>query len=245
LPWHKDGITLLGCPIGSEEYVRTCLERVYDGIARRSDQLSVIDDGLIHLQLHKFCINPMLQYFLRTTSPALTLEFAQRVDLLIWQAILDFSHMPLEERTDEALQAVFRDAQCQIALPISQGGFGITPNECVATPAFYTAVSHALRLAAAIEFAPIRDYMRSLAFLQHPLYVAYAQAREDLLAWGAVEPDSPEAQSQTSNDQLRDDSRWQAPAAEQHSRKPRPPVLPKLDDVLYHSVFTSVKDWSY
>ena len=93
-PWSREGIKLLGCPLGTDEYTRTCLQQVCDGIAHRSAQQSVVDDGLIHLQLHKFCVNAMLQYFLRTTSPELTAEFTQLVDRHMLQAILDFSEVP-------------------------------------------------------------------------------------------------------------------------------------------------------
>lgn len=237
VPWAKEGIKLLGCPLGTDQYVRTCLAQVCDGIARRSSQLSVVNDGLIHLQLHKFCVNTMLPYFLRTTSPALTAEFAQQIDRLIWTALLDFSEVPDEDRNDVLFQQSYDDGRCQIGLPISQGGFGITPNECVATPAFYKALSQSLSFAADTDFKPLRDYVASQAFRSHPLWTAYVEARQYLLGCGAVEPEPPDAESQQSQ---------QAPAhalppraaptdgpnRAKHAKKPQPPVLPILDDVL-------------
>ena len=98
----------------------------------------------------------MLQYFLRTTSPALTAEFAQLVERRMLQAILDFSEV-LRRTDDASLQEVFDDARRQIGLPILQGGFGITPNECITTPAFYAAVTHGRSFAASTDFKPIQD----------------------------------------------------------------------------------------
>ena len=58
---------------------------------------------------------------------------------------------------------------------------------------FYSGVSRALRFASSIEFTPISEYMASPAFLDHPLYLVYTKARQDLIAWGVKEPE--EAQS--------------------------------------------------
>ena len=235
MPWLKDGITLLGCPVGTDAYVSDVLNKVCDNIAERTVHYAAVDDGLVHLQLHKFSVNAMLPYFLRTTSPSLTQQHAQRVDDLIWEALLDFSEVPSDDREDDALQAVFRDARCQIALPISQGGFGITPNECVSTPAFYSAVSKALRFAASCKFDPITTYITSPDFKHHPLMQAYEQARNDLIKWGAKEPEpeQPDSASQPALQQQRAPlagDKGTAKKKDKHS----PPVLPRIDSVLTH-----------
>ncbi len=155
LPWHREGIILLGCPIGTDEFVHRTLTEVCDGIEHRASQFANIDDGLIHLQLHKFSVNSMLPYFLRTASPEVTTSHARRIDALIWKALLDFSQVPEDDREKPALGSVFANAHCQATLPISEGGFGFTPNECVATTAFYSGVSRALRFASSVHFTPI------------------------------------------------------------------------------------------
>jgi hypothetical protein len=86
-PWLKEGIIMLGCPVGTDEYIHSKLTSVCDKTAERAEQYEEVDDGLIHLQLHKFSTNAMLQYFLRTTKPALTEAHAQRVDEVIWKAL--------------------------------------------------------------------------------------------------------------------------------------------------------------
>jgi hypothetical protein len=164
-----------------------------------------VDDGLVHLQLQKFSTNAMLPYFLRTTSPALTTAHAQQVDELIWQRLLDFSEVPLEDREEESLLTVFKDARCQAALPIAQGRLGLTPNECVATPAFYTAVSKALRFAVTMKYDPISTYIVSPDFHKHLLIVAYDKAGYDLLQWGAIDdsvsqPPLPQQQAPLAGD---------------------------------------------
>ncbi len=112
---------MLGCLVGTDAYIHNKLTRVCDKIAERAEQYEEVDDGLIHLykevddglihlQLHKFSTNAMLQYFLRTTRPALTEAHAQLVDEVIWKALLDFSEVPLDEREDASLQEIFKDA---------------------------------------------------------------------------------------------------------------------------------------
>lgn len=226
IPWQRDGIVLLGCPVGTNEFVHNIFEQVCDGIEHRIEQFARVDDGLIHLQLIKFSVNSMLPYFLRTTSPELTALHARRIDDRIWRALLDFSDVPNEDRHQQALRSIFADARCQVTLSISEGGFGITPNECVATTAFYSGVSRALRFAATACFPPITDYLASPAFLSHPLYVAYAKARQDLISWGALEPE--QAQS------LDAETPPAGGTQKQLKYKHRPPVLPAIADVLVY-----------
>ena len=217
---------MLGNPVGTDEFVHNALTQVCDNISQRAADFAKVDDGLIHLQLHKFSVNFMLQYFLCTTSPATTIQHAQRIDSLIWEALLDFSEVPLEDRTSDTQRTLFADAKCQATLPISEGGFGLTPNECVATTAFYSGVSRALRFASSIKFVPITEYLASPAFLNHPLYEAYTKARQDLIDWGAVEPDQPPSSSEHSEQPSQD--------AQDSVKKPKPLVLPALADVLVH-----------
>jgi hypothetical protein len=228
IPWKRQGITVLGCPLGTDDFVQASFADICNSITQRAAQYAQVDDGLIHLQLLKFSVNNMLPYFLRTTSPGLTVPYAKNVDALIWKAILDFSDVSEQDRSSEVFRTVFQDARCQVALPIAEGGLGITPNECVATPAFYSAVSRALRFATSMEFGPVKEYLASPDFLNHPLWIAYAAARQDLISWGAQEPPppgTPEPQQEA-----------QPPPGPnaQPRREPKPITLPTLQDVLSH-----------
>jgi hypothetical protein len=91
VPWQREGVVLLGNPVGTDEFVHNTLTQVCDNITQRAAEFAKVDDGLIHLQLHKFSINSMLPYFLRTTRPTITVQHAQRIDSLNWEALLDFS----------------------------------------------------------------------------------------------------------------------------------------------------------
>jgi hypothetical protein len=226
VPWQREGVVLLGNPVGTDEFVHNTLTQVCDNITQRAAEFAKVDDGLIHLQLHKFSINSMLPYFLRTTRPTITVQHAQRIDSLIWEALLDFSEVPQADRDDDAQWVLFADAKCQVTLPISEGGFGLTPNECVATTVFYSGVSRALRFASSINFPPITEYLASPAFLNHPLYEGYAKARQDLIEWGAAEPD----QSQPSSEGAVQPSQGDLDPCKKH----KPPVLPALTNVLVH-----------
>ncbi len=121
MPWLKQGITMLGCPFGVDSYVQNVLEQVCNKISDHANDFAQVDDWLIHLQLNKFSTNAMLPYFLRTASPALTRAHVMRVDNLIWNAVLDFSDVPTDEREDPSLHATFQDARCQFLLPILEG----------------------------------------------------------------------------------------------------------------------------
>lgn len=200
------------------------MDKICDRIAHCSEQFSLVSDGLMHLQLHKFSVNAMLPYFLRTTDPALARPHAQRVDTVIWKALLDFSEVSLQDREDPLLYNTFEDARRQAAMRIAEGGFGLTPNECVAVPAFYSAVSRALRFAARCEFRPVMDFLASGAFRAMPLCELYVKARQDLITWGAEEP-APTSQPSQPHGTC---------GSSQGSKqtKPKPIVLPTLEDII-------------
>lgn len=226
IPWNREGIVLLGCPIGTDEYVHAHLQGIGDKIAQCSEQFSVVSDGLIHLQLHKFSVNAMLPYFLRTTNPSLTLPHAQRVDATVWKALLNYSEISEPDEDDPALHSIYEDARRQVGLWIAEGGFGITPNECVAVPAFYSAVSRALRFAAQCGYEPITTFLASEDFRSSPLCVQYLHARQDLITWGATEPMQHDGASQATGDSERHDGDGR--------KKPRPIILPALEDIIAH-----------
>jgi hypothetical protein len=107
---------------------------------------------------------------------------------------------------------------------IAEGGFGITPNECVTVPAFYSAVSRALRFSARCGFQPITDFLASDGFRSTPLCRSYLKARQDLITWGAKEPvvldeeqNAPETQTQTEGSK---------------KKKPKSIILPKFEDIV-------------
>lgn len=228
-PWSKEGIVLLGCPVGTDDFVQGRLEKICHKIEQCVEQFANVDDGLIHLQLHKFSVNAMLPYFLRTTNPALAAPYAQQIDALIWNALLDFSEVSPQDRNDTALQDIFQDARRQVAQRIGDGGFGITPNECVAVPAFYSAVSRALRFAAGCGFTPIQDFLASAEFLATPLCVSYVKARSDLIHCGAKEPEAEATSSQAA------DTPADGEADTAGRKKKKPVILPKLEDIIAHT----------
>ena len=66
-----------------------------------------IDDRLIHLQLLKFSVNNMLQYFLQTTGLSLTLPYAREIDTITWKVLLDYWDVPEQDRFNKDFQSVF------------------------------------------------------------------------------------------------------------------------------------------
>jgi hypothetical protein len=228
-PWSKDGVILLGCPFGTDEFVHRHMEKICDRISHCSEHFSAVGDGLIHFQLHKFSVNAMLPYFLRTANPVLSTQHAQRVDALIWKAILNYAEVSSLDSDDPSLQGVFRDARRQVAMRIGEGGFGLTPNECVVVPAFYSALSSALRFAACCGFLPISQFIASPAFRALPLCVTYVKARDDLIQWGAKEPEQQDAASQSS------EAQGDGGTNGAMRKKPKPVILPTLEDIITHT----------
>ena len=226
VPWSREGILLLGCPLGTDAYVQAHFEQVCSRIAKCSEDFAVVDDGLIHLQLHKLSVNVMLPYFLRTTDPALSASYAQRIDGIIWEALLAFSDVSDLDINDPAMSSALDDARRQAAMRLGEGGFGITPNECVTVPAFYSAVSRALRFSARCGFQPVMDFLASDSFRSTPLCESYLKARRDLIEWGAQEPAELEG--------VQNAPEMQAPTEGNPKKQQKPPILPKLEGIVAH-----------
>jgi hypothetical protein len=78
-----------------------------------------------------------------------------------------------------------------------------------------------------VQFTPITEYLASPAFCNHPLCVAYTKARQDLIDWGAQEPEQTQS--------LIDDILSQGISQQQQEPKNKCPVLPAVADVLVYS----------
>ena len=63
-----EGITVLGYPLGSDDYCRGVLNKLREKICKDLPTLEKLDDGLAYLHLLRFCLIPRLSYALRAPS---------------------------------------------------------------------------------------------------------------------------------------------------------------------------------
>ena len=109
LPLHKQGLTVLGVPVGQPEFVVAELTAKAEEHASLFEKITHIPDVQIGWLLLVFCAATRANYWLRTVSPELTGGFARRhdheavqcmcrllqVEQTLCPSVLDTARMPL------------------------------------------------------------------------------------------------------------------------------------------------------
>lgn len=118
----SDGITVLGVPVGTPEFVKTRLAEKFSKRSIKIKRLAQLNDPQIAFAILQKCLGiSKINYFLRTLPCELTLDIAKCLD----------------DHTMESLEIILgKDlsswAKTQASLPVKSGGLGL-----------YSAVSHA------------------------------------------------------------------------------------------------------
>ena len=91
-----EGITVLGYPLGSENYCRGVLKKLHEKICKDLPTLEQLDDGLAYLHLLRFCVIPRLSYALRAPSPTTSRPCAEAFDTAILDSLRKYAglHAP-------------------------------------------------------------------------------------------------------------------------------------------------------
>ena len=157
------GITILGTPIGSDDYIQNELDKF---LAKQQDlirKIKMMDDAQTERLIIRYCVNPQAGYLLRTLMPEHTADFAVRVD----QQINDYTRWSL------AAPALSRKATLLNLLPARFGGGGLLSAEMVRPAAFAASATALFQAHARYKILPqsIRHVM-----LDGQLREAYREA---------------------------------------------------------------------
>jgi hypothetical protein len=88
IPRAKEGVRILGFPVGTESFVWASLTKIKDSIVNELPTLARLDDGLIHFQMLRLCANTRLPYFMRGVATEASMAHAKAVDRALWDARL-------------------------------------------------------------------------------------------------------------------------------------------------------------
>ena len=125
VPTTKQGIKVLGTPLGHEDFVREHLERTREKhriLLRRIPNVPDVQSAWL-LLLHCARANHML----RVVRPEWALDFAQVHDQEVWECLCSILAVPVG---DESF------ARMSTTLPMALGGFGLRSAERSWWPAF-------------------------------------------------------------------------------------------------------------
>ena len=127
---EEEGIILLGCPIGSPEFVRMgILDRIRK-VELATDKLPLLRDAQIEYVLLRSCLSlPKMMYTLRTSDPTNYQMCWQRCDDITRDALSLILGRPMDEKQ-------WKQAQ----IPTSMGGLGLSSARDHAPAAYATSV---------------------------------------------------------------------------------------------------------
>ena len=119
LPATRQGLKVLGAPIGHPQYVQEFLRRKSEEQQVLFQRIPLVNDPQASWLLLWMCASTRANFWLRMVSPELTLPFAELHDRYVWQClqtVLDVREAPAE-------------AQQLASLPLTLGGLGVASAE--------------------------------------------------------------------------------------------------------------------
>ena len=123
IPVQKNGLVVLGTPIGSLSFVKDrCMKQVNTAKTFLS-KLPYIDDTQSAMLILRYCGIPKISHLLRCVPPTVTAEATREFDV----AIIN---------TFEAIIGCKLSEQQRVQLRFSQGGFGLSQMSVTAPCAF-------------------------------------------------------------------------------------------------------------
>ena len=139
ITFAKDGIKLLGCPIGTPVFCQTTVDQSLDCI--KADLVLLQSFPYLHqrMKLAIYCCNTRASYLLRSL-PAAIIDGPTR---LLDQVFDAFTAKTLSFEEDYAVSThkdLYSAALCQSRLGIKQGGFGMTSQNLIAPAALFVAL---------------------------------------------------------------------------------------------------------
>ena len=135
-----DGIQVLGCPLGTPDFVKASLDALTANIAADLAPCARLDDGLAFLHIVRFCIQSRQTYALRTSYPSLSVRSAKALDTLVHDAFSRYVGWGRSALAPDASMAA-QHSWSRLAFfgKLDDGWLGATLNELVAPAAFYSA----------------------------------------------------------------------------------------------------------
>ena len=139
IPLAKEGLKVLGCPIGSPAFCSATVGQIVADI--QNDLLLLQDFQALHqrMKLATYCCNTRSSYLLRAMSPGSMEQYTRLLD----KSFDDFTAHTLcfeQDYQDCQHKEYYQSALAQYRLGIKQGGMGMTSLELVAPVAYFVAL---------------------------------------------------------------------------------------------------------
>ena len=103
LPTHRQGLNVLGTPLGHPDFVRTSLEMKNIGHQCFLDRIPLLEDVQASWLLLVHCASARANYMTRVVEPGATLDFSERNDEALWQCLCQIMRIsPTRPKTSDS-----------------------------------------------------------------------------------------------------------------------------------------------
>ena len=139
---NSEGITVLGVPVGSDQYIARILREKLQLAVSLAEALPGIRCCQIAALLLRFCLIPKMIYWWRCVQPSLVSSIAREFDSVVEQALHNVMSLNLPDPSGLEGQCL----RLQESLPLKMGGIGLRKSAALCSlafvPSFLTACQH-------------------------------------------------------------------------------------------------------
>ena len=138
--WRKDGIKVLGCALGLDNFCQNTIKNTANKIERDLECLDVFPFVHQRFELATHCSNTRITYFLLATKLHLSGPITAQLDQsfnVFYARLLSFQKDYATGKYAQQYQLALR----QFRLLLKNGGFGATGSNSIISAAFYLAVA--------------------------------------------------------------------------------------------------------
>ena len=128
LPFEKQGIKILGTPLGHPQFVEAHLKRKIEEHEVLLERIPTVPDLQSASSLLLHCASARANYLLRVVSPAATRGFAHRHNEGLWKCLCEILHVEADRNAETKSAA---------SMPLNLGGMGLRDAVRVAVPAYW------------------------------------------------------------------------------------------------------------
>ena len=129
LPTHRQGLNVLGTPLGHPDFVRTSLEMKNISHQCFLDRIPLLEDVQASWLLLVHCAAARANYMTRVVEPGATRDFSERNDEALWQCLCQIMRISPTQAEDIRLTAT---------LPMVLGGLGLRSATRVRQAAYWS-----------------------------------------------------------------------------------------------------------
>ena len=137
-PTHEQGITVLGTPLGHDDFIRAHLEQIAQEDAVLLERIPSVPDTQSAWALLLHCANARASYCLRVVRPDVAEDFAHAHNAGLWQCLSDILRV-----SPDLCDRLSRDFS---SLPLSMGGLGLRNAVRTSAPAFWASWADSLQM---------------------------------------------------------------------------------------------------